>query len=695
MVSIPSKVSLSLPWLLTVGLVSLYCGITASGQHRSIFGSTQTQLSSSQRRALLVGISDYERGTNPEDAFGHLNTGADLTSFSYLLKNYYSFPEKNIEVLANENATQENIVSEFKRQLIDKAKPGDQIVFYYTGHGHFVVDQSGDEITDHLDEVLVTWVPKEKQKLPRDKRHAIMYMLDDTYEELLRQLVEKMKGVDGKLVGDIVVIFDSCHSGSATRGLLVPKGRPWIESIDGPLPALITKGDVASGWLSNKTELADVVFLAASRSDQLSYMMPDSAQNGSILTHYVTEFLADAARRNATAITYNDLYRWVSFKTAGMRAAQTPQIEGPTDRVLFGDGAISNRSSLPTVQEVENGPLRLELNVGTLQGVTKGSRFDIYRNGTDVHNQVNKIGEIEITETRPITSEGVVTKKVQVDLPSTAFEAAQAVIAEYRFEGQPLRVFIQPNIPPDKAKALRDAVSSLAFITMNGVTANSYDVMLGWDSDKRNYSYLRATGDNPSPTRDTDTAVLKTRLLGDWRWRRLANLTLPGPSKVRIDLLGADGGTLTRTRGGSIVLRPGDRAQVRCTNNTGSQVFITLIYLKANGEIETFPGPGEVNGQQALNGDNIPRHLFDIENITASRDAEVEILKIIATRRPADFSGINFSEESGKRRVNGPTNALADILFGLVDKKARDVSVRSQDLNEWFTDQVVYEIRTN
>ncbi|HEX9386239.1 MAG TPA: caspase family protein [Anaerolineales bacterium] len=653
------------------------------------------QPASNERRALLVGISDYERGTNPEDAFGHLNTGPDLANMDYVLKTYYSFPETNITVLVNENATQENIISEFKRQLIDKAKPGDEVVMYYTGHGHFVVDQSGDEITDHLDEVLVTWVPKAKQTLARDKRHALMYMLDDTYEELLRQLIQKMKGADGKVVGSIVVIFDSCHSGSATKGLLVPKGRPWIERIDGRLRSLTTKSEVASGWLSNKQELEDIVFLAASRSDQLSYMMPDSATNGSILTHFLTEFLADAARQNGPNVTYDDLFRWVSFKTASMRAAQTPQIEGRTNAGLFGDGTVIKRSFLPVVQSIESNPLRLQLNTGSLHGVTKGSRFDIYKNGTDVQNHDNKIGEIEIIETKPITSAGVVTKKVQADLPGTAFEAAQAVIAEYRFEGQPLRVFIQPNIPTDKAKALLDAVGPLAFITMNGVTANSYDVMLGWDSDNGNYSYRRATGDIPSPTRDTDTAILKNRLLADWRWRRLANLTLPGPSKVRINLLAADGGALKRTEGGSIILRPGDRAQVLCTNNTRSPVFITLIYLKASGEIETFPGPDEANGQQALNGDNTPRHLFDIENITASRDTEVEILKIIATRRPANFSGISFSEEHGKRRTNGPTNALADVLLGLVDKEAKDVSVRSQDLDEWYTDQVVYEIRTN
>ena len=651
------------------------------------------QSGTGERRALLVGISDYERGTNPADAFGHLNTKPDLTNMSYVLKTYYFFPETNIEVLQNEAATQENIVREFKQHLIDKAKPGDQLLFYYTGHGHFVVDKSGDEVTDHLDEALVTWVPSEKQKLPKDKRHALMYMLDDTYEELLKQLVQRMKGPDGKMIGSVTVIFDSCHSGSGTRGLLVPKGRPWIESIDGPLPTRVVKSEIASGWLSNKSDLTDIVFIAASRSDQLSYMMPDSINNGSILTHYLTEFLTDAARRTADPITYDDLYRWVSFKTASMRAAQTPQIEGQANRKIFGDGTNVKKAFVATVQRIQTGPLRLQLNIGMLHGVTKGSRFNIYKNGVDIRNAVNRLAELQISEVASTTSTGIITNPNPAQLDPSTFEAAQAVATEFRFDGQPLRVLIDSNFPEGKEKTLRDAVLSLGFIATDNVTADTYDVRLAWDVEKGNYIYQRANGEKIFLATTADLQSLQRRLLADWRWRRLASLTLPGNPKVRIDMLGTDGGPIKRSEGGTIVLRPGDKARVVCTNDSGSPVFITLIQLKAGGEIEVFPGPEQANGQQALNADNLPRHLFDIDSVTAVSGNEVEILKIIATRRPQNFSGISFTGRALAPRRNGPTTALVDLLFGLVESKARDVSVRSQEVDEWYTDQIVYEIQ--
>ena len=693
MVPFPSWKTSALSLLLAVGLVALFAESRTARHLSSTVQSIPSQSSVSQSRALLVGISDYERGTNPDDGFGHLNVGPDLDNMHYVLNTFYSFQETNIHVLRNESATQENIVREFKQHLIDKAKPGDRIVFYYTGHGHFVPDVSGDETADQFDEVLVTWLPKQKQRLPNDKRHSFMYMLDDTYEILLQELSQKMHDPEGKVRGSVTVIFDSCHSGSATKDLLVPKGRPWNDRIDGPLPPFSRTGEVAGGWLTHKKgQLDGIIFISACRSDELSYMMPDSAKKGSILTYFLTQFLTELARQEVHGVTYEDLYHSISVKASGQQAAQDPQIEGNLNTLLFGDGKPVNRQSLPRVQRVRSGrPLHLELNVGLLHGVTEGSRFDIYRSGKDVQDPANKLAELEITEATSTTSLGTVTKSIPASLPPTAFETAQAVITEYRFEGQPLKVLIQATLPSDKKKVLLDAVAPLAFITKETVTGNDYDVAMGWDNG--NYFYRRANGDTTSLTSTLDTTLLQKRLLAAWRWRGLANLTLPGPPKVHIDLVGPGGNPLKRTEGGRIVLKSGDQAQVTCRNDSGSPIFITVIYLKASGEIEIYPSADVVNMQQALSADNIPRHLFDFVDITAPQGTEVEILKIIATPRPADFSGMAYSEGQRKVKTGGPKNPLEEVLLGLVDRKARDVNIQTQELDEWYTDQVIYEIR--
>lgn len=686
---------------LLVSLVLSAAGSRAGGQ-RFILRRSEAIQPEVQRRALLVGISDYDRGTNPEDRFGKLSTGPDISNMTYVLKTYYSFSEANIRVIQNERATQGNIVREFQQQLIDKAKPGDQVLFYYTGHGHYVVDTSGDETTDKLDEVLVTWVPKEQQTLAAAKRHALMYMLDDTYEKLLQQLAQKMKGADGKVVGSITVIFDSCHSGSGIKGMLVAKGRGWDEKIDGPLPAAAGSNEVASGWLSRKDPFDGVVFLSASQSGQLSYMMPGSGDKGSILTYNLAEFLTNVARDKSLSVSYKQLFDSIAPKIAGMRANQNPQIEGALNTLLFGDGKPVNAEPLPLVRRVITGPpLRLELSEGLLHGITKGSRFDIYRSGKSTKDPANKLAELEITDVESITSIGKVTTNGTATPQPDDYAAAQAVATEIHFEGEPLRVLIQSGLPSDKAKALADVVEGQAFLTRTEVGETNFDVRLGWCVDtnaawckdrREQYFFQQANGSAISLGSMLEVPDLRKRLLADWRWKRLAGLTLPGPSKVRIEMTSKDGSPLKRTEGGRIVLRPGDTVRVSCTNNTGAPMFISLIYLKHSGDIEVYPGPDVENAQQALNADNKPVTLFELSDVSAPNGKEVEILKIIATPREASFTGLHFVGGGRRGNAKGPKNPMEDLLFGIVDANAKSGTIKSVEINNWYTDQIVYEI---
>ena len=649
-----------------------------------------------QRWALLVGISDYENGTNQEDGWRSLNTAADLKNMSYVLETYYGFKGDTLRTIKDENATQENVIREFRQHLVSNAKPGDTIVFYYTGHGFHISDVSGDETTDKQDEVTVMWVPKDKQNLSQKQRRAVMYMLDDTYQLLLEELAQKMRDQDGKVRGSITVIFDSCNSGSATKAVLVPKGRNWDEKIDGPRPADSGTPDVASGWLSvRKNQPEGLTFIAGSQSNQFSYMMPGSETKGSILTYYMTEFLTNLAREKTDRkVTYEDMQRWVSAKVLGMGKSQDPQIEGNINAEIFGDGQPVTLQSLPVVRRVftKSKPLRLELNAGSLHGITVGSRFDVYRKNTDVKIPGNKLAEGAVTTVASTTSQVTITKPVTPAPLPKDYEAAQAVISDYRFDGQPLKVRLQPTIPPDKLKALSGAISTQTFLSTKGVTERNFDVKLGW---KDNFFYQRASGNVVSLGPTLDAESLQKRLLAEWRWKRLASLTLPGPPKVHIDIVGNDDAPLKRSAGGRIVLKPGDRGKVMVVNNTGEPMFLSLIYLKDSGEIEVYPGREVVNGQQPLNSDNKPRHLFDLE-LTAPQHVEVEILKIIVTPRATDFTGLSFDANERKGiRSQGPKNPLQDVLFGLVDAKPKSGNIRMIEIDEWYTDQVVYEIRPN
>lgn len=705
MISLNSRKTASPFLFIFASLVLLACGFSAVAQPCSPPANT----SSPQHLALLVGISAYGRGTNPNDGFGDLKTEPDLTNMSYVLKTYYSFPETEIHILRDESATQENIAAEFKRQLICKAKPGDRVVFYYTGHGHYVTDTSGDEVADHLDEVLVTWVPKAKQALEPDQRHALMYMLDDRYESLLKELSEKMKGADGKVAGSITIIFDSCHSGSANKGgFLVAKGRPWRNEIDGPMPAGSQTSEAASGWLSRKDTSDGVIFLAASQSGELSYMMPDSdKKQGSILTYNLTEFLTSVARGSSGNVTYKQLFDSVASRVSWMKGVQSPQIEGPIDTLIFGEGKAINVQPLPIVRQAFANPARLQLSEGFLHGVTKGSRYDTYRGGKDVKDPANKMAEIEITEVDSTTSTGTISNAMTPTPKPTDYLGAQAVATASKYEGNPLKILIAPEMPADKSKPLITTLSPFAFVTQAGVSGSNFDVRLGWCGDttkpeeswcknnKNTYFFQRANSSVVSlgPTVNADS--LKKRLLGEWHWQRLAGLTLAGVRKVRLEMTMSDGSPVRRTAGNRISLKPGDTVNILCANESGSPMFITLIYLKDSGDIDVYPGPEIANAQQALNADCKPVKLFELSGISAPNGKEVEILKIIATPRQVDFSGLHYEAEERKAKSRGPNNPMEELLLSIKDGNAKGGSITTAAVANWSTDQIVYEIDPN
>jgi hypothetical protein len=102
------------------------------------------------------------------------------------------------EVLTDEQATNEALVSyidEIARQLVR----GDRFLLSYSGHGGQVPDTSGDE-DDKRDE---TWCLFDGE------------MIDDKVQTLMSKFKAGVK---------VIVVSDSCHSGTVTRAPRAPRG---------------------------------------------------------------------------------------------------------------------------------------------------------------------------------------------------------------------------------------------------------------------------------------------------------------------------------------------------------------------------------------------------------------------------------------------------------------------------------------
>jgi len=93
--------------------------------------------------ALIIGINKYHD-------FPQLNFAVeDAKSMKTLLNTQYGFPEENIQMLLDEQATKNNITDAFYT-LVEKTGPDDAIVVFYAGHGETLKTPGGKEDRGYL-----------------------------------------------------------------------------------------------------------------------------------------------------------------------------------------------------------------------------------------------------------------------------------------------------------------------------------------------------------------------------------------------------------------------------------------------------------------------------------------------------------------------------------------------------------------
>lgn len=171
--------------------------------------------------AYLVGICDYptplDAQGNPlkdekgevidNDLRGCVN---DVNAISALLTGKYNFPAANIRKSLDKDANGQNFVNNMK-WLLESTKAGDDVVFFFSGHGAQVENPNAREDTpdDKIDETLVL--------------ADGTLVVDDLFNELRTIFVEK--GVN------ITFVFDCCFSGGMGRYGLIDGRVPREKSL--------------------------------------------------------------------------------------------------------------------------------------------------------------------------------------------------------------------------------------------------------------------------------------------------------------------------------------------------------------------------------------------------------------------------------------------------------------------------------
>jgi hypothetical protein len=166
--------------------------------------------SSSRKLALLVGINSY---LETSDSFGvvqGINRGlspltgceTDVQLQRELLIHRFGFKPSDIKILLNQDATRSNILQTFEAHLIQQARPGDIVVFHFSGHGSRLFDS--DAITS--DQANSAFVPA------RADYRNVDQSVDDIMGKTLFLLMSALK------TENVTVVLDCCYSGGGTRG---------------------------------------------------------------------------------------------------------------------------------------------------------------------------------------------------------------------------------------------------------------------------------------------------------------------------------------------------------------------------------------------------------------------------------------------------------------------------------------------
>ncbi|MHC5599414.1 MAG: caspase family protein [Nostoc sp.] len=192
--------------LATLGLSQLDIMQQGDG-FANVFDERMSQVlaqSTPRKLALLVGINEY---SDPIPALkGCVN---DVMLQKELLIYRFGFKPEDIRILTDKQATRQGILTAFEEHLIKQAKPGDVVVFHYSGHGSQVEDRDRDS-PDGLNSTFV----------PVDSQYSVVGgPVQDIMGHTLFLLMYALK------TDNVTVVLDSCHSGGGTRGNLRVRSR--------------------------------------------------------------------------------------------------------------------------------------------------------------------------------------------------------------------------------------------------------------------------------------------------------------------------------------------------------------------------------------------------------------------------------------------------------------------------------------
>lgn len=653
-----------------LAVLSCWTGATASP-------SSPPQAPAGPRRlALLVGVGDYYQGQSDptRQAWPILHVETEIREYAEVLSRDYGFARGDVRVLLNEDATLQGI-REALQNLVQSARPGDVVLFHFSGHGQRLPDDAAQpDEPDGLDESLVTFDATDQSVATGVRAN----LRDDELADFLRQLAERMRPAPRQPVqGNITVTLDACFSGSATRGGWVARGRDWDPSRDGPQPAPRMAGQPATagglthlfGKARDAETFREVSVLAAARADQVAW-----ERNGQgAFTRAWVRFLA--SHREAPAPTYLAAVQRLRIELHAQGVPQDPVAAGAANRQLFSAIVHEQSAVSPVLRDRQK---QLWLQVGEVHGVSLGSRYALHPAGLARLDALTLLAGAEAVEITPFASRLRILEGAAKVLP----DALVAIETEHAMGLAALRVvWSGAPIPPDVQRALQDLAAVQLLLPGAAAPArrfDDFDLELRHDASRRCVGILRPAAKRPHDENCDDPANpvglaqrLRRALLREWRWRHFAQLRLEDPSaRIDIEVIPGSGAAVERLDAASVRLPSGSSFGLRLTNRSSRPLYAAVIALSPDGDIDVLVGDQDDAGKNRI----APGRSWGSDaqgwEITGSTGDRV-LLKVIATDEFVSFSAVHSVRPQAPTRgaansgQAAPRSPLALLLDGL------------------------------
>jgi len=279
-------------------------------------------------------------------------------------------------------ATRAAILTALETQ-IGASQPGDIVLFYFAGHGSTHPSRAGDQVGGDNSTIV-----------PSDSRRPATPDHNDIYDVELKAEIDQAaaRGVS------VVTIFDSCHSGTATRDISRPRVRSAPDLSPQSQPNLAQIGAIPALPVPAEVHPYRVHLAAASDTEEAYEVTWRNETHGAF-----TVALAQAIAERPGA-TYLDIAEETRLRLEQMGASpqallrteiaptgaqdakvQDSQAEGELTTPFL--AARADAARIYTAHRNLAAANTLALDAGALSGVTEGSSFGVYPTAADALGQ--------------------------------------------------------------------------------------------------------------------------------------------------------------------------------------------------------------------------------------------------------------------------------------------------------------------